>query len=322
MGKNLLLYPDNFSNDIADDRLTIEAAMLRMKILARDAALRSVNDLRISGQSESAIKNNKFTQMPLIGKQDIPIPDGSDFAARENHTGTQLSSTISDFNTSVDSRIGAQKGSANGIATLDANTKVTLAQIPDLKDLFDSYIQVGVIWENSTDILPSDRWRWADGQSVNRTDFPALAAIYQSLSFPYGSSSTTTMNLPNKTGRVSVGIGILDGNTYDLGSTGGSAKVTLTQAQMPAHAHNAKHAHEVAETPHSHNVSITTIGNLNAGGYPVDAAAETFFDYPTKSATTGITVKEKDFNTESSGGGEAHNNMQPYLVTRFMVKVK
>ena len=207
---------------------------------------------------------------------------------------------------------------------------------------------MGVIWENSTNILPSDRWRWADGQSVNRTDFPALAAIYQSLSFPYGSSSTTTMNLPNKTGRVSVGIGILDGNTYGLGNTGGSAKVTLTQAQIHPHDHNAKHIHDVTETAHSHTATSSphthglTIIQQQFPGYPDgndgyqpggagsrnDLAWGTYYtDNTTVSvsisgSSTGITVKEKDFDTGSSGGGEAHNNMQPYLVTRFMVKVK
>lgn len=49
---------------------------------------------------------------------------------RATHTGTQLASTISDFNTAADARIAAQKGVAGGLATLDAGGKVPVAQIP------------------------------------------------------------------------------------------------------------------------------------------------------------------------------------------------
>lgn len=50
--------------------------------------------------------------------------------SRANHTGTQSSSTISDFVTSVDGRITLQKGAANGLATLDGSSRVPIAQLP------------------------------------------------------------------------------------------------------------------------------------------------------------------------------------------------
>lgn len=49
---------------------------------------------------------------------------------RANHTGTQLALTISDFSTAADARITAQKAVINGLATLDASTKIPFAQIP------------------------------------------------------------------------------------------------------------------------------------------------------------------------------------------------
>lgn len=49
---------------------------------------------------------------------------------RANHTGTQLASTISDFDTAADARITAQKAAANGLATLDGSSKIPLSQIP------------------------------------------------------------------------------------------------------------------------------------------------------------------------------------------------
>ena len=48
---------------------------------------------------------------------------------RTNHTGTQLASTISDFDTAADARITTQKGAANGLATLDGSGKVPASQL-------------------------------------------------------------------------------------------------------------------------------------------------------------------------------------------------
>ena len=51
---------------------------------------------------------------------------------RANHTGSQTHDTISDFDTEVDARISAQKGGANGIATLGADSKIPNSQLPPL----------------------------------------------------------------------------------------------------------------------------------------------------------------------------------------------
>jgi hypothetical protein len=60
--------------------------------------------------------------------------DAGDVASRQrsNHTGTQPSSTISDFATAADARIQVQKGLANGVATLDSNAKIPTSQLPAL----------------------------------------------------------------------------------------------------------------------------------------------------------------------------------------------
>lgn len=50
--------------------------------------------------------------------------------SRSNHTGTQTASTISDFNTSVDARISAQKAQNNGLATLGSDGKIPQGQLP------------------------------------------------------------------------------------------------------------------------------------------------------------------------------------------------
>jgi hypothetical protein len=60
--------------------------------------------------------------------------DAGDTASRNraNHTGTQPSSTISDFATATDARIAVQKGFANGVATLGSDAKIPTSQLPAL----------------------------------------------------------------------------------------------------------------------------------------------------------------------------------------------
>lgn len=74
---------------------------------------------------------------------------------------------------------------------------------------------------------------------------------------------------------------------YPAGSTGGAAKVTLTAAQMPTHAHQFSR--------------IPIVSNeLTAGGNY----------YAERSTAVGKLVAQ---NTETAGGGKAHTNMPPYL---------
>jgi hypothetical protein len=83
------------------------------------------------------------TQTALNLKYDASNPNGYETPtqlnardtanrARANHTGTQLAATISDFSTAADARISLQKGAANGLATLGADSKIPSSQLPAL----------------------------------------------------------------------------------------------------------------------------------------------------------------------------------------------
>ena len=96
---------------------------------------------------------------------------------------------------------------------------------------------------------------------------------------------------------------LASGQTYQNGTTGGSATVTLTVEQMPSHTHT--------QNAHSHTIGslaryvITGGGNASVGdGYGNSQ------NYKTGSTTA---------TNKNTGGGQAHNNMPPYL-TVFMWK--
>lgn len=87
-------------------------------------------------------------------------------------------------------------------------------------------------------------------------------------------------------GTASIRFGIVDGAT--VGATGGSHIHTLSAAQMPAHTHNTG----------------TTIGSRNTspgGGETIVYAGSTY-------------------TSTSAGGGQAHPNMPPAIVTNFIIK--
>jgi hypothetical protein len=64
-----------------------------------------------------------------VGLSNVPNTDATQ---RANHTGTQLASTVSDFNATADARITLQKAAASGLATLGADSKIPTSQLPAL----------------------------------------------------------------------------------------------------------------------------------------------------------------------------------------------
>lgn len=149
-----------------------------------------------------------------------------------------------------------------------------------------------------------------DGQAVSRTTYAALFAV---IGTTYGAGDgSTSFNVPNLMGRVPVGAGSGTGLTNRvLASQGGEENHTLTSDEIPSHSHS------INDPGHSHTSRIgRDDGNIsnNAGQAPPGDATINILDgYSTTNNTTGITVN-------STGGGQAHNLMQPFLVLNYIIK--
>ena len=85
------------------------------------------------------------------------------------------------------------------------------------------------------------------------------------------------------------------GGSYPLGSTGGEANVTLTVNQIPAHIHETRYYNDETTPP--------------PGSDWVPAAHR----------NTGVNVVGGD--TYNTGGGQAHNNMPPYIAVNIWRRV-
>ncbi len=107
-----------------------------------------------------------------------------------------------------------------------------------------------------------------------------------------GGDSSTTFNVPDLRRRVAMGAGgsIVGSIAAKIGDSGGAETVTLTTAQIPAHAHAQK-------------------SDTFYGANPVAAAGA--------GANTPIGLGG---NTQNAGGGGSHENFQPSLVTRWLIK--
>lgn len=88
------------------------------------------------------------------------------------------------------------------------------------------------------------------------------------------------------------------GDTYSNGATGGEATVTLTTQQMPSHSHDIEYS--------TNGGSSYTIGKMGRSGTTMN---QQYFGGTDTVAPSQI----YQARIKANGGGQAHNNMPPYL---------
>lgn len=138
--------------------------------------------------------------------------------------------------------------------------------------------------------MPDANWLPCDGRSVLRADYPGLFAVLGSL---YGAADVNHFSLPDYRGRVLAGYDATQTEFNALSKTGGEKTHILLTAEMPAHVHR--------------EVNVGGISNDAIAGY--GSGARPFFN-------SGDPI-----DTESTGGGGAHNNLQPYAVSQMIIRV-
>lgn len=137
-------------------------------------------------------------------------------------------------------------------------------------------------------------WFDCDGRELNVDEYQHL---FSAIGYTYGGGEGV-FNLPDMRGRVGV---CQNGSSWSLGNIGGEQTHTLSLNEIPGHTH-----------------SLTRRSNPDAGAF--DANPSTDYHKNESSAITNDRGVVGSFATESTGGGLAHNNMQPYLVLRYLIK--
>lgn len=139
-------------------------------------------------------------------------------------------------------------------------------------------------------------WAMCDGQllAINQNQ-----ALYSLLGTTYGGDGRTNFALPDLRGRVPIHIG----EGHVLGERAGEQSHTLAAAEMPQHTHPLQAASATGDTP------------LAPGNLLADSPSQLY------AAANALTPLHPTSVT-SSGGGQAHPNMQPYLSLNFCIALQ
>ena len=186
-----------------------------------------------------------------------------------------------------------------------------------------------LLWSGSTSSVPTG-WALCNGQTVARSD---------------GAGNITTPDLTNK-------FVVCAGTSYSVGSTGGATSntptitltnqaVTLTEAQVPAHAHTITitdpgHNHTINDPGHAHSYDRSNGGTVVNGSVAAVGAEQgktntvtgtNFTGISINTRVTGITASNSSFG---GSGSHIHNNtaassavptVPPYYALAYIMKL-
>lgn len=149
-------------------------------------------------------------------------------------------------------------------------------------------------------------WAFCDGRMMNLKTNTALFGI---LGNTYGGdASKFTFALPDLRDKAPLCYGAGRGLTErELGASGGAATVTLNEDQLPSHSHQVLSTSVGADTNNPGQGIWAMGGGGTRGGVPYYSNGF--------SQTTKMNKDAFGF----AGGGNAHNNLQPYLGLGFLI---
>jgi microcystin-dependent protein len=179
-----------------------------------------------------------------------------------------------------------------------------------------------------------------DGSELSREDYSELFDI---IGTTYGpGDGSTTFNLPNLSGKASVGFA----SGLSIGSSGGEEEHTILESEIPNHVHEvAAHSHantlefQMPELTHTVTQPVFKYTQLSAGGNHMGGngawsnhyngrtnrtmsktANCVVSDHPATACTMSGGVTDcPAFDTESAVLSTPHNNMMPYLSLTYLI---
>ena len=138
-------------------------------------------------------------------------------------------------------------------------------------------------------------WALCDGQilPINQNQ-----SLYTLLGTTYGGDGRTTFALPDLRGRVPVHTS----RTVQPGQKSGEETHTLAVNELPQHNHEFR-----------------AYGDNGTTNIPSNALPAASSDLPYQPSSTIVNMGNMIANV---GGGQSHNNMQPYLVVNFCIALQ
>ena len=147
--------------------------------------------------------------------------------------------------------------------------------------------------------FPPRGWAQCDGQilPINQNQ-----SLYSLLGTTYGGDGRTSFGLPDLRGRAP----LHDGAATSLGQSSGNESHQLTSAEVPEHSHQLQATSVAQNTTNPSGALHAQAAGGRRGVTPYGA---------------GNNLTDMQAST-SSGGGQAHPNMQPYLALNFVIAIQ
>lgn len=205
-----------------------------------------------------------------------------DYKSLKDNINTIEARKISDFAEVTLAELIAKISDIISVSTgaHDNDKMVTQGYVDDV--VVGDGVPTGSIIAFGAAAAPTD-WLLCNGAAVSRVTYSTLFGI---ISTTYGiGDGSTTFNLPDLKGKVPVGLDAGQAEFDALAEVGGEKTHTLIIAEIPPHVH-------------------TIATKFESGLIDIDSG----------------TAADASKNTGSTGGGGAHNNLQPYLVINYIIK--
>jgi microcystin-dependent protein len=146
-------------------------------------------------------------------------------------------------------------------------------------------------------------WALCQGQILSIAQNTALFSL---LGTTFGGNGTSNFALPNMQGNIAIGQGQGPGLTDRiLGESGGQQSVTLTSSQVPSHTH-----------PATCNNAMGTVYDPAGEVWSQDAGGNQEYG----SATVAGQMAPNAIMP--AGGGQPHNNLQPFVVMNYGIALQ
>lgn len=147
-------------------------------------------------------------------------------------------------------------------------------------------------------------WAFCDGQILPISQNQSL---YSLLGTTYGGDGRTSFALPDLRGRTAIHVGRSNGGQFHtLGQKSGEETHTLNGSEMPQHTHTFNGINEPSGTR----------TDQPAGHFLSKSASDLY------STEVSNLVNLGTGTTVNVGGGQAHENMQPYLALNFCIALQ
>jgi microcystin-dependent protein len=140
-------------------------------------------------------------------------------------------------------------------------------------------------------------WMFCEGQLVPISENETL---FNLIGTTYGGDGQSTFGLPDLRGRLPIHMG----NGFSLAQSGGVETVILSVPQIPGHTHPML-------------ASQNTGTGSNPQGNVLDQMSGAILAYRAQNPTIAMS----NLTVSSVGGGQPHNNFQPYLCVDFIISL-